>query len=472
MNGNGNLVRGRTKVDHERLFVATGEVLPSPDNALLYRPVTSNDPATIELAKSILEHGMLEPIVVTTDGYIVSGHRRHMAARLAGLKEIPCRKLPDLRRGDGEEGSAEFLRLLREHNRSRIKTRDELLREAVISVDPQEAHRALTAYRRGKAQIKVMPIEIREAGRRKEISEAKHGFLNAVKDIIKALQDFWPLSLRQIHYQLLNNPPRIHSSKPASRYRNNPSSYRALVDLMTRARHEGLIPYEVIDDPTRPVTIWETYENLSGYYEQQMEDILNGYWRDLMQSQAKHIEIVVEKNTLRNIVYPVASKFCIPLTIGRGQCSTRPLYNIAQRFKKSGKDKLVILAVSDLDPDGDQIAHSLGQRLRDDFGINAVSVIKTALTMKQVKELKLPRKYERAKPTSPNYQRYIDRYRTASVWELEAVDPQVLQRLITESIDGVIDIEAFNTEVAEERADAAHNEGIRQIVLQTLRQRT
>src|SRR5438128_1277249 len=307
------------KVDHERLLVPIGEVLPSPENALLYRPVTPDDAATIELADSIRENGILEPIVLTRDHYIVSGHRRHMAARIAGLRKIPCRKLLGVRRGDGEKASDEFLKLLREHNRHRIKSRDELLREAIVSVDPLKAHRALTAHRTRKAKIKVETIDIREGKRRKEISQAKMGFLRAVNKVIMEQQDFWPLSLRQIHYLLLNKPPLIHSGKPDSRYRNDTQSYRALIDLVTRARHEGYIDYEVIDDPTRPVTIWDVQPNLSSYYERQTNDLLQSYARDLLQSQANHVEIVAEKNTLRTILAPVASHFCIPLTIGRGQ---------------------------------------------------------------------------------------------------------------------------------------------------------
>jgi hypothetical protein len=153
-------------------------------------------------------------------------------------------------------------------------------------------------------------------------------------------------------------------------------------------------------------------------------------------------------------------------------CSTRPLYDIAERFKKSGKDKLVILAVSDLDPDGDEIAHSLGLRLRDDFNVPNVVVVKTALTMEQVRKLKLPEKYERAKEGSPNYDRYVKRYQTAFVWELEALDPKVLQKLLRDAIDSVIDRKAFNAEVAEEKKDAAHNAAVREIVLRTLREQT
>ena len=455
------------KVDHERLLVPIDQISPSPENAILYRPVTPDDQATIELAESIREYGILDAIVISADGYIISGHRRHCAARIAGEREVPCRKV-SIRRGSGEKASDEFLKLLREHNRQRIKSRDELLCEAVVSGDSRKAHRALTAYRKRKAKIKVPAIEIRDAQRRKVISPAKREFLRAVERIIEEQKDFWPLSLRQIHYALFNKPPLIHSGKANSRYRNDKPSYRALIDLVTRARHEGLIAYDVIDDTTRPVTTWDVQQNLSSYYQQQMEGLLNGYWRDLMQSQPNHIEIVAEKNTLQNVLRPVAMEFCIPITFGRGQCSTRPLYDIAERYRTGGKTTLIILAVSDLDPDGDAIAHSLGQRLRDDFRIRNMEVIKSALTMKQVRDLKLPKKYERAKTGSSNYDRYVNGYGTDFVWELEALDPKVLQKLLNKTIDGVIDRRAFNAEVAEERKDAGHNAAVREIVLRTL----
>jgi hypothetical protein len=457
------------EVDHERLLLPIDQISPSPDNALLYHPVTPDDEETIAMADSIRARGILEPLVISADNYIISGHRRHCAARIAGLREIPCRKRLDVRRGDGETASGEFLKLLAEYNRQRIKSRDELLREAVINVDPRKAHRALTAYREKKSKIKVTTIEIREVARRKAISPAKTAFLAAVTIIISSLEEFWPLSLRQIHYQLLNDPPLVHMAKLGSRYRNDARSYHALIDLVTRARHEGQIDYEVIDDSTRPVTVWRVYQSLSSYYSRQMKDLLNGYWRDLMQSQAIHIEIVAEKNTLQGILRPIAMDFCIPITFGRGQCSTRPLYNIAQRYKAGGKDKLAIVAVSDLDPDGDAIAHSLGQRLRDDFGIPQTEVIKCALTMEQVRQLNLPEKFERAKEKSPNFQRYVEAYHTDFVWELEAVPPNVLQRLLKGTINAVIDRKAFNMEVAQERADAAHNAAVREIVLRTLK---
>src|SRR6266516_2809358 len=114
----------KSKVDHERLLVRLGDIYPSAENAELYRPVTPDDPETIALADSIKEHGIREPIVISEDFYILSGHRRHVAARMAGLEKVPCR----VERGvwhDGPKADGTFLKRLREYNRQRIKNRDE-----------------------------------------------------------------------------------------------------------------------------------------------------------------------------------------------------------------------------------------------------------------------------------------------------------------------------------------------------------
>ena len=98
-----------------------------------------------------------------------------------------------------------------------------------------------------------------------------------------------------------------------------------------------------------------------------------------MQSQPNHIEIVGEKNTVGGIIKPVAAKYCIPMTTGRGYCSLRPRYDMQQRFLKSGKEKLIVLFLTDFDPDGEEIAHSFVRSMRDDFDV-PVEGVKVALT--------------------------------------------------------------------------------------------
>jgi hypothetical protein len=374
-------------------------------------------------------------------------------------------------RGDGKEANPEFVQLLRSYNQQRVKTRETHLREAVFDASAKEnAQRALSAYLRKKSDVKVEEIEIHETRARSEISPAKFPFLNAARAIIREhdRDAFGPITARQIHYKLLNDPPLKHAGKPESRYRNNDESYRSLIDLLTRARHEGYIEYDDVADPTRPVIQWDVHRNVADYLRKQFDHFLGGYDRDLMQGQTNHVEILAEKLTVEGVIQPVAAKYGIPLTITRGQCSTRPLYDIAQRFKGSGKEKLIILAISDLDPDGDAIAHSIGQRLSDDFQIDTVAPIKVALTMEQVRALQLPESYERAKRTSTNYSRYPGSYRTDCIWELESLDPADLQRLLALHIEAVIDRAAFNHEIAEQKKDHAHLGAVRKEALKFL----
>ena len=135
----------RGKSGQDRILVRPiGLIRPSPENARLYRPVDPNDPKIVALAESIRQHGIQEPLLVTRDGWIVSGHRRRVTAGLAGLG-APCRMLPKM-----PARPERFLGLLREHNRQRVKSREEMLRETIIDVKPEDAYRQLNAYRTRK----------------------------------------------------------------------------------------------------------------------------------------------------------------------------------------------------------------------------------------------------------------------------------------------------------------------------------
>ena len=444
------------ELDHVPISLIDLNIIsPSPENDKIYRPIERDDPSIISLAESIRERGILEPIVVTRDGFILSGHRRYAASCVAGVKHIPCRQL------EIERDDPEFLTLLREFNLQRVKSHDETTREEVISVNSHEAYVRLLEHRHRQSRVEVGPIELRCPTTRARISAAKGPFLEACRNIIADLEDFWPLSDRQIHYQLLNMPPLIHAGKSFSAYKNDKASYKALCKLLTRARHEGLIPHEVIADETRSVAIWNVFRHSSDFTRQQMNGLFKGYRRNLLQSQPNHIELVLEKLTVNGILEPVAGRYGMPVTVGRGYCSTRPKHDIAERYRNSGKEQLVLLIASDFDPDGDEIAHSLAKSLRDDFGIKKIHPVKVALTHQQVTDLRLPPSMITAKAGSSNYHRFTTRYGSDQVYELEAVEPRILQHLLINAIDSILDLDAFNAELDAEREDAGALEELR-----------
>ena len=435
----------------------TADLKPSPENDDIYMPVRPDDPAVRGLADSIAAHGVKEPLVVSADGFVLSGHRRLCAAKLAGLATVPVRVEPVRRDGDRDG----FARLLREYNRQREKTRAERVREAVLDADPDEPYRALLAAREEEAAgtADAPALDLGAVKGRKKISDAKAPMLAACGAVLEANRRYWPLSVRAVHYRLLNDPPLRHASKPRSTYRNDLKSYKDLTNLLTRARLSGAIPMHALADETRPVSTWRVFTGPSGFVEAELRRMLKGYRRDLMQSQSAHVEILAEKNTVKPIAERVAGRYGIPVTTGRGYCSVPPRAELAARFDASGKRRLVLLVVSDLDPEGEDIAQSFGRSMRDDFGLDP-HVVKVALTPAQARELNLP-PGGTVKPGSSKAKNYIAAHGTTDVWELEALEPAKLAELLAAAIDSVIDRAAFNAEREAERADAAFLDGVR-----------
>ena len=114
-----------------------------------------------------------------------------------------------------------FIVALREHDRQRVKSLDETIREAVASADPEIAYEALLEERAQNLHVVVPAMDLRERQARKEISDAKYPFLNAIIRVLNRLREFWPVSERQIHYNLLNDSAAQACQQAGSTYRNN-----------------------------------------------------------------------------------------------------------------------------------------------------------------------------------------------------------------------------------------------------------
>lgn len=456
------------------LHAAPDDLRPARVNNAIYRPVVADDPAIVRLAESIAQHGLLTPITVTRDNVILSGHRRHCACKLAGLTVVPIIRSP-LHSCDPE-----FVQQLVAANESRQKTLAEQLKETIVAeASPEEAHDELERHRAARARADVpeaMAIKLGERRVRSQIDDKRLPFLNAVIGVLNDLQEFWPLSVRTIHYHLLNDPPLTYQgsvSKRAKRgdeyYRNDRASYQKLTGLLTTARIEGLVPFEATNDPTRPVTQWNAWQTPGDFMRAEVDGFLMNYWRDLMQSQPRHIEVVGEKMTLGPILRPVCFRYTVPLTIGRGYCSLPPRKAIYDRFVQSGKEGLTLVVLSDHDPDGEQIAESFARSMRDDFNVPArrITAVRAALTHTQVKELGLPPNDERAKKGSSGYARFVRQFGDA-VHELEAVPPRRLQEMLANAIESVLDMDLFRAEQEEEQCDALHLKNMRQQIIATI----
>ena len=246
----------------------------SPEQIHLYGAVDPAGEDIAILADSIKRVGLKQPLVVTKDNYILSGHRRHAALAKLGQGMAPTIRVAWKRVGNLQRFADE----LRTYNLQRKKTVDQEWRESLFDDDSDIDHVAFDWQERvdgdGGATSYKPPIIRRKRDR---IGSRKMPMLRAVKKILADYVEFLPVTVRKIHYALLNYPPLKDANNGKSTYQNDKVSYSNLVKLLTRARIDKLIPWTSITDETRSITRWRHWDSVGAFFGQQLEDFLDGY---------------------------------------------------------------------------------------------------------------------------------------------------------------------------------------------------
>lgn len=421
-------------------FVDIRSVTPSPENDDVYGAI-EHDEQMDALIESIASRGLEEPIIVSSDGYIVSGHRRYFACTWLEWSEIPVRRKPFSR----EDNSTDWPRILTEYNPQRIKGVRTLLKEAMLR-DADNPSQLLLQREIESTQSTAIFTEVPGKKFVEPIGDRQQEFLEACVAVVESLKDYWPLQVRQVHYNLLNDPPLTQtvkrSSKPNDhwRYRNNNDCYNRLVSLLVPARYYRYIPWEAIDDPTRPQFENAGFNSLSEFVSREVDGFLRGYHRDRQFAQPRHIEVLGEKNTLLQILKPVCQELYVPLTIGRGVCS-HPVYRrIAERFKASGKARMSLLILSDYDSAGFDLADDAIRTLRDLWGVD-LDYHRVGVTRAQIDDQGLQADFNPEKAIGGKLDRFIERTGGSESWELEALHPSYLQDQTRQAILANMDLE-------------------------------
>lgn len=451
------------KVDKSNFLVI--HIKTAPDNDLIYDKFGIANADDRDLTISIRDNGVHEPLTLSADNYLLSGHRRLAAVKYLGIQSVPVRHVDVVFQNLDGQAKLETLRI---YNQQRNKSAGERIREKLLDIEPAQAHLELKAIRNKARTVAGAPdSNVRMGAVKKRAKITTLQFLDAAKRVIQENEEYWPLTVRRVHYLLLNAPPLKHDKKPDSRYVNDKESYGALTRLLLRARLTDDVPMASIEDSTRPIQLGGGFATLEQFVAQETKNFLTGYSRNLMQGQPHHIEIMLEKNALRTVIESVAREYCIPVTTGRGFSSLSPRYDLFQRFRHSGKEKLVLLMLTDFDPDGEEIAASFARSLRDDFGMNDIHAVKVSLTAQDVRENDLPSDMD-AKVSSPNYKKFVARH-GVKVVELDAAPVKMLQAGLRKAIEAVIDVAEYNAQIDMERQDSAHAEAHRRVVFEAIR---
>lgn len=279
------------------------------------------------------------------------------------------------------------------------------------------------------------------------------------------------LTARQLYYQMVSR-----DIVP-----NTPAEYKKLTALLTDARYAGKIDWSAIEDrgrePSTP-SEWDTPAEL-------VESALRAYRLPRWKGQDTYVELWVEKQALAGVLAPIAREFHATLMVNKGYSSASAMKESADRLRErtfvrrrpghSGRHprdvrdrerrvrgprvpdqelvdadaRPVVLYLGDHDPSGEDMVRDIKTRL-EEFGVLELSVEKVALTITQVKQYNPPP--NPAKVSDPRAGDYIAKFGARS-WEVDALPPNVLTKLIRAAFLNHVDIKQMDEVKKHEEAD-------------------
>lgn len=256
------------------------------------------------------------------------------------------------------------------------------------------------------------------------LREDRLGLIERANEIIEEYRrQGFTLTLRQLYYQ--------HVARGL--IENTERSYKNLGNLINDGRMAGLIDWFAIEDRGRGTS--------SVYVQEDEQDCLRGleyhYALNFWERQETHVEVWVEKEALASVIQRTADKYKVPWLACKGYLSASEAWRSGQRFEEA-EDKgfrTVIIHLGDHDPSGIDMSRDNRDRVQLFGGAN-VELKRIALNMDQVDQYSPPP--NPTKVTDSRAADYIARF-GRTCWELDALEPRVLDRLISAELDALID---------------------------------
>lgn len=263
------------------------------------------------------------------------------------------------------------------------------------------------------------------------------GSLALIKTANTILQEYEAqglvLTLRQLYYQFV-----ARAVIP-----NKQTEYKRLGSVINDARLAGLIDWEMMEDRTRRLQTVNAWENPASI----VEAVANQYKEDLWRGQPYRPEVWIEKDALVGVIERACRDMRVSYFACRGYSSQSAQYEAGHRFRRMRKagQVPVVFHFGDHDPSGIDMTRDNSDRLSM-FARQGVQVRRLALNMDQVQQYNPPP--NPAKESDSRSGDYIERFGTES-WELDALEPTVIDQLIRTNIQ-----ELINTDMWEDRQRA------------------
>lgn len=185
-------------------------------------------------------------------------------------------------------------------------------------------------------------------------------------------------------------------------------------------------------------------------FRQKSLEIINQADQIIREYHAKgYVEVWVEKEALGNVVERPCSEFRVPYMACKGYLSASQAWRAGERFEEAmdNGQNAVLIHLGDHDPSGIDMTRDNSVRL-EVFARQNVEVRRIALNMDQVRRYNPPP--NPAKMTDTRANDYVARYGDES-WELDALRPEVIDRLIRDEINSLIDGDIWNEDIERER---------------------
>ena len=166
--------------------------------------------------------------------------------------------------------------------------------------------------------------------------------------------------------------------------------------------------------------------------------------------QDTYIEVWVEKQALESVIARPCTSKHVRYMACKGYLSASEAWRAGQRFQNAmnrGKNP-VLIHLADHDPSGLNMTQDNQNRVRLFAESQSVDVRRIALNMDQVDQYGPPP--NPAKETDSRAKGYVEQYGPHS-WELDALEPSVLDKLIKDTVDEYIDPEVWALTVEAER---------------------
>ena len=236
------------------------------------------------------------------------------------------------------------------------------------------------------------------------------------------LAEHHPMTLRQVFYQLVSR----HVIE------NRLARYNGLSRALVKARQEGLIPWDWLEDRLRRPRAVSMWDGLADF----ADTARRAYRRDVWASQAVYVEAWLEKDALSGIFEDVLRAYGVTLNVGRGYDGWDSIRNAAGRFEDAGGG--VILYFGDFDPSGEDMVRSLRDRLA--FFDCEAEIVKSALTLADVQLYQLPPAL--TKRTDTRSRAFVAKYGDMAV-ELDALPARVLAERLVGEVEARMDMAAL-----------------------------